>query len=189
MRPYIPFLGFLSLLAVILAVCLPVCNQPSTVAPVDAGDCDAGSCALPIPLAPRTEYSQENWRFTVPGEGWISGKPRIDELKLMAMNENNGAIVILLKESTTDTFAQYVVGTIRDYSVDGNVISSAKQVVINGNKYVEAQVNTENTIVWSWITVKDGFGYSLGCGGGVNPDGGSSLYDLCQDFAHTIELQ
>src|SRR5271166_1030078 len=184
-RNYLHYLFFLALLTACLVMCLPVCNQSSATPVEDAGapDCDNTACVLP---EKRTEFAQENWRFTVPGEEWITTKPPADELKVMVRNQNKEAMVVFLKEPTDDSMAAYVIGTLRAFASEGNTISSAKQVVINQTKYVKAQIDSQPTTIWVWITVKDGYGYSLACGGDYNPEAGATLHDLCDNIATTL---
>jgi hypothetical protein len=45
-----------------------------------------------------------------------------------------------------------------------------------------------NEIVWAWITTKGGYGYGLICGGDVDIDAGTTMYDMCHSIADTFSI-
>lgn len=191
-KKIIQHLCFVALLTTILVVCLPICSQPLDTPIVDSGaadggNCDANSCS--VPPANNKEFSDENWSFTVPGDTWTLTPPPSPELKVMAINQDLGCLLLFLKEPTTSDYASYAVDAIRSFAQDDVVINSVHQVMINSIKFVKVQVSTEDTVVWTWLTVKNGFGYGLSCGGDFNPEGGDTLHDLCQGVADTLEIQ
>ena len=184
MNKLFTILCFTALLVACVWACLPA-NNP---APPHA-DCTSDSCALPVALAARTGLNYENVQLSLPGDGWAMAQIPVEEVRLAIKNDSQNCSALLIKEGTTVSYGQYVIAVVRSFVAEGDQVSSAKQVVVNGNKFVLIQANRDHLTVWTWVTVKDGFGYGFSCGGEVMADAGSSLHDLCQDVANTLEIK
>lgn len=181
-----------TLLIVVLALFL-VCAPRDVTAPV-AGqpvECDS-ACPLPGTAGPpiHTEnMAQENWSFTLIGNGWSPRELPTSEIKLALENRNVACMVFVVKEQTNDSFGAYVVSTIRGFAESGTTVDSVKVVDLNKQKFVLAQVNHDDEVVWLWVTVKNGFGYGFTCGCDINPRAGAAQRDLCQYMADTFVIE
>lgn len=184
----------LTLLIVLLALVV-VCS-PRDVPTAKTGEgaaCDA-ACPLPEATPPpppiHTEnVGQENWSFTLIGDGWAPRDLETDEIKVAMENHNIMCMVFVVKEQTTDSFGAYVISTIRSFSESGATIDAVKVVMVNGQKFVLTQVDHQDEVVWAWVTVKDGFGYGFTCGCDINPDAGAAQHDVCQHMVDTFVIK
>lgn len=179
-------------LVISVAFCSPCVSQKPTT-PQEHLDCD-GSCPMPAgaPVQPTTKLvTQENWQFTLPGVNWIERESPAPDIKVAIMGTDplHSALILFIKEETDGTFADYVIGTIRSFAMLEFKINSVKQVVVNDQKFVLVQVSKGNKVIWSWLSVKDKFGYAFTCGAEINVDAGSMQHDLCASIAETVIIQ
>jgi hypothetical protein len=175
-------------------LCLIGCHKTA----VPSTSCEGGSCSLPY-VAPMPEARdtlvQENWLFSVPSGGWTQDSTLIPdaapspEVKLVLINDTKNCIVLFVKEKTDNNFSEYVLGNVQTFGKKGNIVSYAKQVVINNNKFVEVEIDRAPATLWVWLTVKDGFGYGFSCGGNNINDAGTELQDLCHGISETLEIK
>src|SRR5277367_2523279 len=136
----------LFVVAVFVLICAP-CTLVNTPPPTkDVHNCDFDSCAFPEDPAPpaRAIYSQEDWQFSVPGKAWIKSLPSIPQMKLSITNENHDCLILFLKEETSRSYSKYVTDSIGSFIDGGNYVGTINQVVINGNKFVEFQVDNDD---------------------------------------------
>ena len=168
-------------------IVLAACHQPHITK--DSG-CDDERCALLASPEVRDILAQENWQFSVPGEGWVAMDPPAPETKVVTRNESKNCLIIFLKEGGQAKYADYVVGSIRGFVENGSTIVEIDQVEIHGNKYGKVHLVKASLNIWAWLTTKDGFGYGFTCGGEVDPTTkDNSLADLCQNVANTVEIK
>lgn len=182
----------LTLLIVVLALFV-VCS-PRDVPSANTGESAACDAACPLPEAApppiHTEnVGQENWSFTLVGDGWTPRDLSTDEIKVAMENHSIMCMVFVVKEQTEDSFGTYVISTIRGFSEFGATIDAVKVVMVNGQKFVLAQVDNRGEVVWVWTTVKSGFGYGFTCGCEINPDAGAAQRDLCLAMANTFQIK
>jgi len=165
-------------------------NNTPTTTNVCTGD--GGSCPVPSPKdadAPANvpdTISQENWQFTLTGPGWAPMSANSPDIKVAMKNDDLEMLVFLVKEPTNATYAEYVLGTIRAIRSQHVNITSASQVVVNGNKFVLVTVKGGSQSLYAWITTKDGFGYAFTCGGTTNVDAGAAP---CEAIASTLQIK
>lgn len=185
-------LKLLLIFVILVVICAP-CTEAELPAAKETDSCDASICALPSTNEllddKNTVLSQDNWQFSVPGDGWELMSPPLPEIKIARENEKKGCLLFFLKEETVSSYGEYVIGTIRAFTEDGNTVVSAKQVVINSNKFIAVEVRNSVTTAWLWIMVKNGFGYGLSCGGNNSADFNGRLYNLCQSIADSVEIK
>jgi hypothetical protein len=175
-------------LSFLVVVCVIACNKHTT-APIEK-DCDAGVCALPhLPTGIRKTVSQDNWKFSLIGSDWDTTESPLLNTKVVSKNEIKNCLVSFVKEPTTDTYSQYIIATIRAFAAQYNHINEVSQVVINSNNFIEVQINNDTTVVWSWISVKEGYGYRFTCGSDIDVDAGNLVHNLCQKIANSIEIK
>lgn len=170
------------------------CTVTPTTVPQEHSECD-GSCVLPtagIPVQPVTKLvAQENWQFTLPGVEWYERESPTPDIKVAIMGSipEHAALILFIKEEVDGGFADYVIGTIRSFAILEFKIDSVKQLIIDGRKFILVQVSKDNKVLWSWLTVKDNFGYAFTCGAEINVDAGSMQHDLCASIAETVQIQ
>ena len=138
---------------------------------------------------PQEIISQENWQFSLPGVGWQKLTPSTEGIKVVISNEQTQRLVIFVKEPTTESYNEYVVGNMRTISQAGAAIRGAQNIKMNGGTYGFILAGDWNILIW--ITVKDGFGYVLTCGGPPPPDGGTydSMDSMCVFIAKSLQIK
>ena len=153
-------------------------------------DCGDVSCEWPQSTNDLV-LSQDNWKLSVPDTGWLNNDPPQPGFKVLLTNDEQHALLILIKDQlpNDETFAQFVVDTIKIDEASDVLVNAVKQVRIHDTKFIMVQGNRKGDTVWSWLTVKDGFGYTLLCGGEIDVDAGSSMHDMCQSIASTLEIK
>lgn len=188
------------LLSLVVALSLTACascakkQQVSTNEPVPS--CDGGSCPMPAPKVtppapqPPTNVpdviAKDNWQFTLTGPGWAPVTSPDPQIQVVMKNQDQKLMVFLVKEESHDAFPVYVLNTLRAIRSSGVDITSAKQVVLNGDPYVLVQATTDGNALYAWITAKGGFGYAFSCGGPVNVDAGIAP---CDAIAQTLQIK
>ena len=172
----------------LVIACIISCNQRITT-PITK-HCDANVCTFPQSQTEvKTPVSQDNWKFSLIGDGWETIELPSLGIKNVNKNELKNCSLMFIKEPTTDTYSEYVIASIRTFSAQYSHINEVDQVIINDNNFVKVAINNDSTIVWTWISMKNGFGYGFICGGDVDIDAGNSVHDLCQEIAKTIEIK
>lgn len=167
----------------------------TTLLETGATDCSDVSCSLPTTST--QVLSSENWRLSVPlGSDWVAKQPIDPGIKIVLLNEQKQCMVLFIKELTVDTFSQYAVSTVEILgSKSGGRLLSVSQVVINENRFVVSQFAKGDSVIWTWTTIKDGFGYAISCGGNLGADADSSasptddLRVMCLSIANSIEIK
>jgi hypothetical protein len=167
-------------------------RHPEDAPPTDKLACD-GSCPLHpdvinVPL--QTMISQENWTLTLVGDGWEAEEPSIPVMKLVQRNLEKECMVLLIKEPTELTFAQYVIESLRGFSEGGARVVGVKQVTLNQQKFIlmEARLSDGDALM-AWNGIKDGFGYSLSCFWHPSADAGVNQYEFCKEIANSLEIK
>ncbi len=181
------------ILFIAIVVCVVItflAKKPTAEKFVKAPEQDA-SLNLP-PVVPVTDWQivfQDNWKFSVPGNTWDVIDTNDPDTKLVMKSPNEENTIFFVKEQVMDTYQEYVISTIQSWSDNEALIISMQQVIVNGTKFIKVHMLNKGTeIVWSWITVKNGFGYVLACGGEVNADGRYARQDYCQSIANTFYI-
>lgn len=183
------------LFATVLAgVFLATCATHDTAVPSDATvDCDS-SCPLPGSApAPKVEtqtITQENWSFVLTGTGWKNRETPVEGIKVAMANDVEEMMVLFVKEDIgTDSYPEYVFGTVKAFAEGGALVHEIKQVTINDRKLVQIELTKDGEVIWAWVTATGGWGYGLTCGGVINVDAGKAQYDLCQSVAASLQIK
>ena len=157
----------------------------SCPAPTDPTSSDAAIDVVPIT---EVQVVGDSWLVTLP-VAWTqeTNMPSGKNVKMVAERKEAQALVLLIKEPYSGTNDQYAIDTIRKYRDQGSTINHAASVIINDNHFVTVKTTNENIIVDSFITVKDGFAYSLECGGtDINA---SQFAPDCQKIADSLKIK
>lgn len=143
-----------------------------------------------IPAGSTETITQENWQFILPGAGWEKVPSTNEGIKVVLRNEQSQKLVLFVKEPTAETYDRYVVGNMKTVSQTGAPILGASNLTMHGEKFAVILAGQGN--IWIWITVKDGFGYALTCGGApATSDGGSNdpLDNTCTFIAKSLQIK
>jgi hypothetical protein len=181
-----------SLLALGLISCSS-CAKKETTAPV----CEGGSCPLPTPTPPDASvtpppptdqvFSGTGWSLTVP-PGWDKVEPPAETkgLEVLLLNKDKHNLILVIREAFPGTSAEYTLEALRGLKGAGATLNSAKQVDINGNKFVLIDSNKDGVRMWMWVTVQNGSGLALSCGGPAIEDWHQAI---CSTVASSLKLQ
>jgi hypothetical protein len=151
--------------------------------------CTDASCSIHLDAgAPTSDViAEENWQFTLTGDGWASVASPDDTVKVVFVNQALSSVVFFAKDPTQQTSAEYIINALRSFKAAGTTIQSADQVSINNNKFILVTAQGTDRQIWSWITVKNNFGYILTCA--AEDDAEAANQQRCQDIANTLQIQ
>lgn len=193
MRHLFPILGFLTL----GLVSCTGCTKKNTSTPVCTGvDCeqptapvvpspDAGVAPVESSGSLTQTLSGKGWELVVP-EGFDTVVIENEEQpEVLVVNEEEHSLVLLTKEPFAKSNPEFVLGAVRGVAEAEGTLHGSKQGELNGNKYVLLDTAKDGTRVWMWLIVKNGFGYSLSCGGPADEDHHEAL---CAEIADTLKL-
>lgn len=164
-------------------------SDPQIEASVDAG-CSEASCHYP----PLTQtFIQDDWQFTTPDHNWTVLPIKNSSIQLALITNEPPNLLLLFGKSSLDdkaTLADSAIDIIRTFAVDNYLITLVKQSVIHDQKFVLAQVNKGNRVIWLWMTTKGKASYLFTCGGEMDVDAGSlAQHDMCDTIAESIVIQ
>lgn len=160
--------------------------------------CDASTCATPSAAPTASDsapavstdqvLSEQDWSLSVP-QGWAKMSAPIDDanIKVFMGNQDKKNLVIFVKEAFLGSSAEYALEGLRGLKDGGNKISTARQVDLNGNKFVLLDSSRDNLRMWMWVTAKNGFGYAFSCGGPVDDTGDQE--NTCTQIANTLTIK
>jgi hypothetical protein len=151
--------------------------------PTPPPDVDA---APPSPITQWLDVSQENWRLSIPVANWQPQSVSDPDVKLFLVDDK--WVIMLVKQETDSELPDFAANVLRDFSIDGATIYSIYQISLHDQEFVEAEVAKHRAVMWIWMTTKGGYGYGLVCGGGIDPDAGTSMYDMCQSVSNTFHI-
>jgi hypothetical protein len=138
----------------------------------------------PKPVVTTVTVKQEGLELTLPSAEWVAVQnPPPHSQAFMNMSKKNGVVVV--GEEYTGTYESYVLFALRGIKDSGAQVASAKQVEINGQKFVLVESSKNNIRVWLWVALVGKHGYGVSCGG---PDGDAAQKDLCTGIAGSIKI-
>lgn len=138
----------------------------------------------PIPVPTTVTVKLDNAEFTLPDGGWTQVQnPPAHSTAYLNMAKKN--IVILVSEDYPGTYEQYVLMALRGIKDAGAQVASAKQVDVNGNKFVLVESSKNGVTAWMWVTWASNHGYGFSCGG---PTSDATQKDLCSSIAGTLKI-
>lgn len=77
----------------------------------------------------------------------------------------NNVLFLLTKELYALSYDSFAIESIRQLRGEGVSILNTKSLVINETPFVMAESEKDNIRMFLYVTVKNGYGYSLSCGG------------------------
>lgn len=177
----------LPLLVLGLVSCSSCAKKDTTPPPCDGGTCTLPTSTPSVPAPPPDQVlSEDDWSVSVP-VGWEKLTPPTTdpEVKVFYGNKEKQNLVIFVKEAFPGTSAEYVLEGLRGLKDSGSKLNGARQVDLNGNKFVLVDSSRDNVRMFMWITAKNGFGYALSCGGPAD----QPQEDICTKIASTVTIK
>jgi len=177
---------FLALLTLGLLGCPtdkdPVVTDAGTNPVIDASDvivCDEDAA---------TPVTKDNWQLVLPA-GWVEQTqfPNSQNVALLAANEKDEGLFLLTKEPYTDSFDEFAIETIRGLRDQGADILTTSSVPLGDEQFVYVNSKQDSLVTDTWLTVKDGSGYSLNCG--ALEDNYGKLSKDCQDIFSSFKVE
>lgn len=184
----------LAFLALTVSACSACAKKDQTPVLEQPPVCSSSGCPVPQPTTPPPPpadqpdvMSKDNWQFSVTGPGWTPVTPPEPVVQVILKNDAQHLMVFLVKEATDYNLSVYTLGTIRAMRTSGGItVESAKVVTINGNQFALVTAKNDDNTIYTWLTVKDKFGYAFSCGGPTNVDAG---INPCQAIADTLQIK
>lgn len=143
------------------------------------------SASVTPPPVTANKFSLSGLEFTLPSDGWKQAPLDASNDTLVLLNAEKKNLIVVVTEKYDGKYQDYVLLALRGIRGAGATVVSAKQVEINGHKFVLVESNKSNVKVWMWVTLLNGQGYGFSCGG---PSVDDSQKDLCAEVANTINL-
>lgn len=171
-----------------LVSCSSCSKKETSPAPCDAGTCSTTTVTIPAPPPPSEQVlHEEDWSLSLP-QGWEKLNPptAAPEIKVFYGNESQKTLVIFMKEPFAGSNNEYVLSALRGLKDNKGVLNTLRQVDLNGNKFVLLDSTYNSVRMWIWIVVRNGFGYSLSCGG---PADMSNQEEICTNIANTLKVK
>jgi len=139
----------------------------------------------PVPPVTTVKITNANLEATLPNDGWKVLEVPEDAPIRAFINPKLKNLVLLSKQAdASSTYEQFVLGALRGLKDSGAVVASAKQVELNGHKFIVIDAAKNNVQVFMWVTLESGFGYGFSCGGPVE----LAPHDLCFSIANTVKI-
>jgi hypothetical protein len=172
----------------LLAACLISCshkdktqaNPPTDVVVVTPS-------ALPTaPPAPKAPYIGSSWSLVVP-DGFERGEAKDPSVEGFFINQNKKSLITVVKEQWAGSSQDYAfLGTIA-LKHAGIATTDPVQLTLNGETVtlIEGNADPEDIHAWVWMTVKNGYGYTLSCGGNGDP---SQYRELCTGLFESFKI-
>lgn len=143
---------------------------------------------VPTPPPPTDQVvTGTGWEVTIP-VGWNKMEPpqSTPGLEMLYLNKDKHNLILLIKEPFTGTASEYTLEALRGLKGAGAVLASAKQVEVNGNKFVLIDSTKDGVRMWMWVTVQNGSGLALSCGGPATEDWHQAI---CSTVASSLKLK
>jgi len=174
------------MIKIILTLCIALCLV------------SCSSCGSPSnPIAPDGSFnpsegeviSGDTWKFILPSSGW-QANPMGDGGTTINVYTNGTVknLIAFAKEPFTGSIQQYMLLATRGLKDSGGTLDNLSQLLfINNTNFVSMEATTSSgRKIWSWLSVKNGYGYSFVCSGIDSND--ESQHHLCEQIAQTIQL-
>jgi hypothetical protein len=172
---------FVTLLFAIGSISCSACAKKVPVVNVP----DAEPSATVPPVTPPTNIlvKENDWQFVLPGTNWDKLEMCTkDGCPVLYQNKDKKSAIVFLKNPYEYSYDDFIITSIRGVKDAGGVISSAKQIELNGRKFVLVESVKNYNKVWMWLTLLNGQGYALSCGGS------GDNHDLCFTIASTFKI-
>lgn len=162
------------------------CAKKDQIVPSPVPSCSGSSCPLPPPPVSKDHvFTGDHWELTVP-VGWEPRSNANPSVKVDVTNIDKVNLIIFIEEAYTGTYDQYVIMALRGLKSAEAKLISAKQVEVNGEKFVLLESEKSGVTLWLWLAVKNGNGFALSCGG-LSKDNWNR--DICTTVFNSLKLK
>ena len=131
----------------------------------------------------------DNWSFTLSGSsGWKKNLNPNEEVKAYYSNTNRECFILMVKRVTGLSLIEYVEisDILRTFGADRAIIEDIK---INQMQALLITAELEGSHFYTWVIVKNGFGYSFSCGGARSEALVKKEFNFCSTMAETVEIE
>lgn len=173
MKKLILFL--IALIASFNLSCYSCNNNPTLDAGIDSGTAD-------IVLIKEQVITGSNWELVLPSQQWNKKETNRQNVELLAIDTSLANLVLFTKEPYNHSYDQFVIESLRTLRGESSFILKTSDIIISDIQFVQAETVKNDIHMILWVTVKDGFGYTLSCGG---PEDTSD----CQKIANTLVIK
>jgi len=174
-------MGMLALSVVSCSACGKKLPEPAVVdaAPpvVDAGP----------PVENPLTFKGEHWEFTLPSEGWKGFGEETPPGTVVLINPSLMNLVILEERVFPGTLDVLALNNLRSIRNSGATVLSAKQVDVNGHKFVLVEAVKDSNKVWIWMATTGTNAIGFSCGGSATAP--TDLSVVCSGIANTLKIK
>lgn len=132
-----------------------------------------------------TVITGSSWEVILP-IGWEERKTTVANVDFIAVQTTTKMLFMVTKESYINSLDQFTIESFRYLRGEGAQLEQTSSKNINDVKYIMAESVKDNIRMFVWLTVKNGFGYTISCGG---PEGNSENMTACQNIILNFRLQ
>lgn len=127
--------------------------------------------------------AQEDWQFTLLGSDWKS-IPIIEKgIKVLFHNKTKNISVIMLKEPSKLSLADYVGAALKSFIQPNMSIISNELTMIEKQLYQQVEIANGEQRIQIWLTRHDDFGYAFICGGSADQE------KFCAEMVETLIIK
>lgn len=127
----------------------------------------------------------DTWAITVPYGADKTINLQQDIVFSAFLEDETSFAITLSKQPYSDTYESYLIYSVRSFKASSLEILSSIPVKNRNLQYMNYLLLKDGVKVWSWVAVKNNYGYSLSCGG-LSED--QPLQDLCSEVFDSLEL-
>lgn len=127
----------------------------------------------------------DSWQINLPVDADKTFNLQQDIVLSAMVQDVSSFVVTLTKQSFPETYDSYLIYSSRNLKASGLTVASSNMVNNNGQEYTLFSAHKDELSVWTWVTVKGQFGYSLSCGGSKEDE---FLQDVCTQLFNSLVL-
>jgi hypothetical protein len=129
--------------------------------------------------------SGDTWEIILPPE-WDKKNSDNSDIILLAADQSTETLVVMTKKKYDNSYDQFVLEALRNLRGDGVTLGEASNAIINNVSFTTAETVKDNLRMLMWVTVRNGFGYELSCGG---PEANLESISDCQKIATSLKIR
>lgn len=173
------------LVLIVLSASVLACTScKSTVPSLPPGPVTATVVEAPKP--PQSEkITRDDWEFTLPSAGWVHAETP-NQFSLVMVNKEKHNMLIMVNEIWAGSVQDYVLMAIKGIRTASASIIALKQISVDGKDFILLESAKENVRVFTLVTVVNGHGYGLSCGGPADED---NQHDLCMGIIKSFKVK
>ena len=160
---------------------------------VDAGLVDAGvmpsasTTSEPlVPLPDQEVVKGDTWEISIPSGSDKTIDLQKDIVLSVTSQDLVSFILLLTKESYKNDYDSYLIYAIRSIRATGAEIEDTLPVLNKDQKYTLFKARKDEVSIFNWVTVKNGFAYTLSCGGSSEDE---FLEETCTEMFNSLKLK